>query len=197
MTKIPVKIVELTSPSGKSAVDVMIDVFDYNEIEDVQEKIQKFKKKYFQIVIDAEKLFFGNDIKKIKKRRSLSSSVYWKLGNMFRKFNDATKNEFTIINYAQALVRDFGLSDRYVRELIIFSKVFKEKEILDSIPMAIYRALIWKKNQLEEINMLEKEKKKLHQRGKSKEFIGRENYKTELVNIIAKQKSKRKPRKKK
>ena len=33
MEKIPVKIVELTSPSGKSAVDVMIDIFDYNEID--------------------------------------------------------------------------------------------------------------------------------------------------------------------
>ena len=46
MKKIPVKIVELTSPSGKKAVDVMIDVFDYHEIENAQEKIRQFKKNY-------------------------------------------------------------------------------------------------------------------------------------------------------
>ena len=50
MKKIPVKIVELTSPSGKKAVDIMIDVFDYHEIENAQEKIRQFKKNYFELV---------------------------------------------------------------------------------------------------------------------------------------------------
>ena len=45
MEKIPVKIVELVSPSGKKAVDIMIDVYDYHGIEDAQEKIRGFKKK--------------------------------------------------------------------------------------------------------------------------------------------------------
>ena len=186
MEKIPIKIVELTSPSGKTAKEVMLDVYDYYEIDDAQKKIKEFKKRYFQIVNDAEKLFFGNDVKKTKKRRSLSSSVYWELGNMFRKFNDKTKNEFTITNYAQALERDFGLSSRYVGELITFSTLFKKSEVLDSISMAIYRALVWKKIQLEECGMLEKEKQRLLHRGKTKEFIGRENYKKELNKIVEK-----------
>jgi len=195
MAKIPVKIVELTSPSGKTAVDVMIDVYDYNVIEDVQKKIQKFKKKYFELVKKAEKLFFGYNLGKTR-TKNLSSSTCWKLGNLFRKFDDDIKNDFIITNYAVALERDFGRSSRYIRELITFSKLFEEKEILDSIPMATYRALVWKKNQLEEINMLEKEKQRLLKRGKAKEFIGRENYKAELINIITKQKTKKKPQKK-
>ena len=195
MEKIPIKIVELTSPSGKTAKEVMLDVYDYYEIDDAQKKLKEFKKKYFQIINDAEKLFFGKDLKKTKKRRSLSSSVYWKLGNMFRKFNDETQNKFTITNYPQALERDFGLSSRYVDELITFSTLFKKSEVLDSIPMAIYRALVWKKNQLEECGILEKEKIRLLKMGKSKGFIGRENYKTELNEIIERKNSQKKSQK--
>ena len=40
MTKIPVKIIELTAPSGKKSIEVMIDVYDYHGIEDAQEKIK-------------------------------------------------------------------------------------------------------------------------------------------------------------
>lgn len=184
MKKIPVKIVQYTM-NGQIRKNVMLDIFDTYEIEgDVEKKINDFKKRYFEIVNDAEKLFFGKDVKKTKKRRSLSSSVYWKLGTMFRKFNNHTKNEFTITNYAQALERDFGLSSRYVDELITFSTLFKKSEVLDSISMSIYRALVWKKIQLEECGMLEKEKQRLLQRGKTKEFIGRENYKKELNKVV-------------
>ena len=70
---------------------------------------------------------------------------------------------------------------------MIFSELFEKNEILDSIPMAIYRALVWKKNQLEEIGELGKEKSRLLKRGKNKEFIGRENYKKELT-ILTKSK---------
>ena len=38
--------------------------------------------------------------------------------------------------------------------------------------MAIYRALVWKKSQLEEIGELTKEKVRLLERGKNKDFIG-------------------------
>jgi len=195
MKKIPVKIVQYTM-SGQIRKNVMLDIFDAYEMEgDVEKKINDFKKRYFEIVNDAEKLFFGKDLKKTKKRRSLSSSVYWKLGNMFRKFNKETKNEFIITNYPHALERDFGLSSRYVNELITFSTLFKKSEVLDSIPMAIYRALVWKKIQLEECGMLEKEKTRLLKMGKSKEFIGRENYKTELNKIIERKTSQKKSQK--
>ena len=67
--------------------------------------------------------------------------------------------------------------------------------MLDSIPMAIYRALVWKKNQLEECGILEKEKIRLLKMGKSKGFIGRENYKTELNEIIERKNSQKKSQK--
>jgi HAMP domain-containing protein len=183
MTKIPVKIVELTSPSGKSAVDVMIDMYDYNEIENVQKKIKKFKKKYFELVKKAEQLFFGSNLGKTRSK-NLTSSTCWKLGNLFQKFDSNIKNDFIITNYSVALERDFGRSNRYIRELIIFSKLFKEKEIIDSVPMAIYRALVWKKNQLDEIGILEKEKNRLIEMGKNNNAPGREEYKIELINAI-------------
>jgi len=196
MKKIPVKIIEFAD-GDKMIQEVMIDLVDTMQLGiDPGKKIDKFRDKYFELVKKAQKLFYGKNHDKKKKRQTLPSSTYWKLGNLLGKFNDDIKNDFEITNYALALQRDFGLSDRYVRELIIFSKVFKEKEILDSIPMAIYRALIWKKTQLEEINMLEKEKHRLLKRGKANEFIGRENYKTELNKIILKHKTKKNLKKK-
>lgn len=45
MTKILVKIVEINSPSGKTAIEVMLDVFDYYAMKgNVQKKIEEFKK---------------------------------------------------------------------------------------------------------------------------------------------------------
>ena len=49
MNKIPIKIVELSSPSGQTAIDVMIDVYDFDDIENPQQKIKEFKKKYFVV----------------------------------------------------------------------------------------------------------------------------------------------------
>ena len=189
MEKIPIQIVELTSPSGIKAVDVMIDVYDYHNIEQGQEKIKQFKKKYFKLVKKAEKLFFDSNLNKTR-TKNLSSSTCWKLGNLFQKFDDDIKNNFVITNYAEALERDFGRSNRYIEELMIFSKLFKEKEILDSIPMAIYRALVWKKNQLDEIGILEKEKNRLTKMGKNKNQPGREEYKIQLIKAIQKKNSK-------
>ena len=203
MKKIPVKIVELTSPSGKKAVDVMIDVFDYHEIENAQEKIRQFKKNYFDLVKKAQDIMPQKKAmykSKNSKRRSKDigtgagkkASFYWEIGNLFRKFNDDMKNTFEITNYNNALERDFGLSQSYVKELMIFSKLFKKKEIVDFIPMAIYRALVWKKIQLEEVGELKNEKARLLKRGKNKERIERENYKKELNALIKSKKRSKK-----
>ena len=66
-----------------------------------------------------------------KKRTIRPSSVYWKVGNLFRKFNENIEHEFEITNYNAALEHDFGLSNRYVQELIVFASLFNEKEIDD------------------------------------------------------------------
>ena len=44
MTKILVKIVEINSPSGKTAIEVMLDVFDYYAMKgNVQKKLKNLK----------------------------------------------------------------------------------------------------------------------------------------------------------
>ena len=177
MNKIPIKIVELSSPSGQTAIDVMIDVYDFDDIENPQQKIKEFKKKYFELVEKAKNIM-------PEKREEKIPSVYWKIGDMFREFNKNVKNQLEITNYGEALERDFGLSYRYVRELIIFANLFKKNEIYDSISMSIYRALVWKKNQLEEIGELNNEKLKLIKRAKNNESIKREAYKKELNELV-------------
>ena len=177
MNKIPIKIVELSSPSGQTAIDVMIDVYDFDDIENPQQKIKEFKKKYFELVEKAKKIM-------PEKREEKIPSVYWKIANLLKKFSDSTTNRFEITNYNEALERDFGLSYRYVNELIIFVNLFKKNEIHDSISMSIYRALVWKKNQLEEIDELKNEKLRLIKRAKNNESIKREDYKKELNELV-------------
>lgn len=191
MKKIPVKIVQYTI-NGETRKNVMIDMLDTYDIEgDAERKIINFKKKYFELIKKAEKLFFGSNLDKTRST-NLLSSTYWKLGSLFQKFDDDIKNNFIITNYAESLERDFGRSSSYIRELIEFSKLFKKNEISDIIPMAVYRALVWKKNQLDEIGILEKEKNRLIEMGKNKKHPGREKYKIELINAIKDEQSKNK-----
>ena len=177
MKKIPVKIVEYTI-SGETRKNVMLDLMDTYEISgNVENKIKEFKKKYFKLVETAQNLMPKNRIDKIP-------SIYWKIGHLFKKFTDSATNQFEITNYNQALERDFGLSSRYVHELIIFATLFKKNEIQNSISMSIYRAFVWKKNQLEEIGELKNEKLRLVKRAKNNESIKREDYKTELNKLV-------------
>ena len=177
MKKIPVKIVQYTI-SGETKKNVMIDMLDTYDIEgDVEKKLKDFKEKYFDLVEKAQRI--------IPKEKSEKKALfYWKVGNLFSTFNKNVKNEFEITNYNSALQRDFGLSSRYVHELIIFATLFKKNEIHDSISMAIYRALVWKKNQLEEIGELKNEKLRLIKRAKNNESIKREDYKKELNELV-------------
>ena len=183
MEKIPVRIIQVTSPSGDTKKGIMLDSSYYFTItEDTKIEIKKLKKNYFKTVEKAEKLFYKGGSK--NKRQNLPSTTFWKLGNILHEFYDKTSRKFFITNYANALQRDFGLTEPYLRELIIFSKEFDLKEVSDNVPMAIYRALVWKRNQLDNLGLLQQEKQKLIKRGKTKQFIGRENYKRELKELI-------------
>ena len=195
MEKIPIKIIELTTPNGQRIKEIKIDIQDYFSLDgEIPTKIKKFKEKYFELVKKAEKLFFDSNKEKTR-TKNLSSKTCWKLGNLFKKFNDDIKNDFEITNYAEALERDFGRSSRYIRELIIFSEVFERNEVSDDIPMAIYRALVWKKIQLEEAGIFEQEKKRLIDMSKEKNCPGREEYKIELINAIKNKKKSKSGRK--
>lgn len=183
MNKIPIKIVELSSPNGEIAIDVMIDIYDYNDIENPQQKIKEFKKKYFEIVKKAEKLFYGKGDEK-KKYQYLPSSVYWNLGILLEKFNKEIENEFEIKNYTEAISRDFDLSKDYIYDILTVVQVFKKNQILDSVPFSYYRALKRKRSDLMKLGLFENEIKRLNKMGTENNLPGREKYKIELINII-------------
>ena len=183
MNKIPIKIVDLTSPSGQTAIDVMIDVYDYGDIKNPQQKIKKFKKKYFEIVKKAEKLFYGKGDEK-KKYQYLPSSVYWNLGILLEKFNNEIENEFEIKNYTEAISRDFDLSKDYIYDILTVVQVFKKNQIIDSVKFSYYRALKRKRSELNKLNLFQKEITRLNQMGSEDKLPGREKYKIELIHII-------------
>jgi len=188
MNKIPIKIVELKSPSGQTAIDVMIDVYDYNEIENGQQKIKKFKKKYFEFVKKVQKLFYGKNLNEKKKRQTLPSSLYYEIGGLLQKFNNEIKNEFEITNYTEAISRDFGLSKDYHYDISTIVQIFTKNQILDSVPFSYYRALKRKRSDLKKLGLFEQEIKRLNKMGKENKLPGREKYKVELIDIIKKTK---------
>ena len=71
MNKIPIKIVELSSPSGQTAIDVMIDVYDFEGIENPQQKIKEFKEKYFELIKKSQNII----PKEKSKRKSLWKNI--------------------------------------------------------------------------------------------------------------------------
>ena len=184
MNKIPIKIVDLTSPSGQTAIDVMIDVYDYGDIENPQQKIKEFKKKYFDLVNEANELFFGKKNNVSKTRKEKPSSLYWKLGNLLDNFNKEIKNDFEITNYTESLSRDFALSKDYHSDISTIIKIFKKNQILDSVPFSYYRALKRKRSDLVKLGLFDNEIKRLNKMGKENKLPGREKYKVELIDII-------------
>ena len=108
----------------------MIDVQHYLGTDGKPEKkLAKFKKLYFATVKSAKKLFYGSGDE--KKYQDLPSSLYWNLGELLKKFNEAIENEFEITNNTEAISRDFGLSKDYIYDLLTVEKYFKKNEILD------------------------------------------------------------------
>ena len=184
MKQIPVKIVEYTI-SGETRKNVMIDLLDTYEISgNAENKIKKFKKKYFDLVDEANTLFFGksNDVSKTRKEKP--SSLYWKLGNLLYNFNKEIENEFEITNYTEAISRDFALSKDYHYDISTIIEIFKKNQILDSVPFSYYRALKRKRSELQKLNLFQKEIERLNKMGTENKLPGREKYKIELINII-------------
>jgi hypothetical protein len=178
LKKIPVKIVEITSPVGKKAKDVMLDVYDYYEITgNVQEKIHGFKENYFAIVKKAI-----NIMPKNKSERK--ASHFWKIGKLLVDFNRSIKNEFDITNYNQAVIRDFGLYNRsVVGHTLQFGDYFKKEDVSDLVPMSHYMELIWKANMLKDLGLFEKEKKRLLKMAREKKLPPHKEYRVELNKL--------------
>ncbi len=175
ISKIPIAIVEITTPSGETIKEIMIDVHDYHEVDgNPSEKIQDFKKKYFAMIERIKKLF-GQD-------HNCPSSSYYKIGVLLQKFNNEIKNEFEIKNYTEAVSRDFGLSRDYINDILLIVEVFKKNQIIDEIPFSYYRELKRKRTELKGI--FGKEILRLNKMGKEGKLPGRESYKMELIDII-------------
>ena len=184
--KIPVRIVQTQDMHGTKKISIMIDVAHYIDTgENPEKKLKKFKKIYFDTVKAAKKLFYGTSEQE-KKYQNLPSSLYWNLGELLRKFNDAIENEYEVTNYTEAISRDFGLSKDYIYDLLTVAKLFKKNEILDSVYFSYYRALKRKRRDLVRLGLFEKEKKRLNKLGKQNKLPGREQYKKELIEIIQK-----------
>ena len=192
--KIPIRIDWTKDTAGVVKTQIVMNSNDFfTSSTEISDSIKEFKKRYLALVKKARKILPQNKAvykNKNSKRRSKknikrSASVYWKVGNLFRKFNKNIEHEFEITNYNAALEHDFGLSQTYVNELIIFASLFNEKEVDDFIPISVYRELVWKKIQLEEIGELEKEKSRLLQRAKNKERIfNHKSYRKELQLLV-------------
>ncbi len=161
---------------------IIFNSLDYFELKsDSTKKIKEFEKVYSDIVEKITKI-------KGEKYDSLSSSKYYELGEILVNFNMKKEHEFEIKNYNNSISRDFGLSKDYIYDLITIAELFKKSEILDSVPFSYYRALKRKRSELENLDLFEKEKKRLNKMGKDGSLPGRENYKVELIEIIKKSK---------
>lgn len=184
--KIPVRVVQTEDMHGTKKISIMLDVVHYIDTgENPEKKIQHFKTLYFDTVKKAKKLFYGTSGDE-KKYQDLPSSLYWNLGELLRKFNEAIENDYEITNYTEAISRDFGLSKDYIYDLLTVVKIFKKSEILDSVYFSYYRALKRKRKDLVKLGLFEKEIKRLNDMGKQNKLPGREQYKKELIEIIQK-----------
>ena len=181
--KIPVKIVQVQDIHGRKHTSIMFDLNYYFESKDnSNKKVEEFKKLYDNLVKEMKNLFFEKDEQ--RKYQNLPSSLYYKLGTIIHQFNHKIENDFFITNYDEALHRDFGLSKDYIYDLRIISQIFKKNEIIDSVPFSYYRALMRKKNQFDKYDRFTDEKKRLNDMGKNNKLPGRENYKTEINQIL-------------
>ena len=186
MKKIPVKIIEF-SDGDRMVQEVMIDLIDTMQLEgDPGEQIEDFRNSYFDFVKKVKTLFYGSEQSKKKKRQTLPSSVYYRVGELFQKFNNEIKNRFEITNYTEAISRDFGLSIDYHQDISTIVQVFKKNQIIDSVPFSYYRALKRKRSDLEKSDLFQKEIKRLNKMGLENALPGREKYKLELIEIIKK-----------
>ena len=137
--------------------EVLIGLDDvFNEGISISKKIEKFKKRYHQFLSDVKKL--------AKKNKQKKASDYWKLSRLLIEFNSKIEKEFFIINYIEAISKDmkgFHLSRAQVGRLFQFANYFKKNEINDTISYSHYRELTDKRNRLVELDLFEREKKKL------------------------------------
>lgn len=182
--RIPIRIVQTQDMHDTKKISVLVDFADYvGNSNTLERSVEKFKKTYLDTVQSAKKLFYGASPEE-RKYQDLPSSLYWDLGNLINAFNKSVEDEFEIINYNEAISRDFGLSKDYIYDLVTVVKLFKKREIVDAVYFSYYRALKRKHKELKRLGLFEREKKRLNRLGKAGSLPGRERYKKQLVETI-------------
>lgn len=182
--RIPIRIVQTQDMHDTKKISVLVDFADYvGNSNTLERSVEKFKKTYLDTVQSAKKLFYGASPEE-RKYQDLPSSLYWDLGSLINAFNKSVEDEFEIINYNEAISRDFGLSKDYIYDLVTVVKLFKKREIVDAVYFSYYRALKRKHKELKRLGLFEREKKRLNRLGKVGSLPGRERYKKQLVETI-------------
>lgn len=178
MDRIPVKIVNITSPGGETARDIMLDVRDYSRIGNAQEHLKKFKEKYFETVRAARGIIPGD-------RSERKPGHFWQAGRMLYRFNKSERR-FEIRNYNSAVAEDLGLYDAsHVGNIVKFGEFFDKKDVNDKISMSVYVELIWKADLLNRRGLLAGEKRRLVQMAKGGTVPGHKEYREELNRIVS------------
>ena len=183
MKQIPVKIVEYTI-SGETRKNVMIDLLDTYEISgNVESKIKKFKKKYFDLIKKSTKIM-------PKEKSKRKPSHFWQIGKLLNDFHKSIENEFEITNFSQAVNRDFELyGTRQTAAILQLGKEFSKKDISDNVSFSHYLELLFITKMLNENGLLEKEKERLLAMGQNNTLPTLLVYRKELRVISKKLKS--------
>lgn len=182
--RIPIRIVQTQDMHDTKKISILVDFADYvGNSSTLERSVEKFKKMYLDTVQSAKKLFYGTSSEE-RKYQDLPSSLYWDLGNLINAFTKSVEDEFEIINYNEAMSRDFGLSKDYIYDLITVVRLFKKSEVVDTVYFSYYRALKRKHRELKRLGLFEMEKKRLNRLGREGSLPGRERYKKQLVETI-------------
>ena len=182
--KIPVRIDWTKNTDAKNECQIVMNSDDFfGTRTSIRSKIQRFKNKYLDLIEESKKLAKTKN----KKTGKFTSKHWWRLGKLLNDFNQEIDGQFVISNYTQAISRDlrgFEMSDTEVGVVCQFATFFDRDEVSEKISIAHYREFCWKKNQLEEVNLLEQEKENIQKMSKEGTLRDHKKYRIYLKEKI-------------
>ena len=176
--KIPIRITWIKNKDDILEPEINLDLEDFFEFEgSITDAIIEFKKSYSKTLKKARKLIPQKDAHR-------NSIDFWNLSKILLDLKNATNDKFLIINFNEALERDFLFTGRYVEKILEFARYYKKREILDSISLSYYVELSQKKIKLEKIGIFAKEKRRLLKMGKMNNLPGLRTYRKQLQKLL-------------
>ncbi len=176
--KIPIRITWIKNKDDILEPEINLDLEDFFEFEgSITDAIIEFKKSYSKTLKKARKVI-------PQKNAGRTSRDFWNLSKILLDLKNATNDKFLIINFNEALERDFLFTGRYVEKILEFARYYKKREILDSISLSYYVELSQKKIKLEKIGIFAKEKRRLLKMGKMNNLPGLMTYRKQLQKLL-------------